>query len=118
MNTPRALLPHQLPVLTEVVELPPGMPERSAESSGPTDGGPAADLPPSGSEGELISRVMRELELQVDLMLETRLREILTPAIARATDQLMRETREDLAAMLGEILSRAVVQELSRPRSR
>ncbi|WP_119156981.1 hypothetical protein [Caldimonas tepidiphila] len=106
MSLPRALPPHPLPVLTEIVESP-------AE--------PTPDAGPGGlaiTEGELISRVMRELELQVDLMLETRLREILAPAIARATDQMIREARDDLASMLGEILSRAVVQELSRSRAR
>lgn len=102
MSLPRALPPHPLPVLTEIVEAP-------AEPA--PDAGPGVQ---AGMEGELISRVMREL----DLMLEARLREILAPAIARATDQMIREARDDLASMLGEILSRAVVQELSRPRTR
>lgn len=110
MNKPRSHPPRPLPVLTEVVEPPPpSAPEGSSAEAGGV---------PSAADAEFIGRVMRELELQVDLLLESRMREILAPAIARATDELLRETRGDLAALLEDVLSRALVQESSRTRSK
>jgi aspartate oxidase len=43
---------------------------------------------------------------------------VLTPALTRATDALMREARTELASALRDIVSRAVIQEITRHRGR
>ena len=70
------------------------------------------------SEEQLSLRVLADLQHQVDLMLEVRLREVLTPLLQRAADNLVRETRAELASTLREIVARAVAQELARHRAR
>jgi hypothetical protein len=100
MSTPQP--PGNLPTLTEVV----GAPATSA---------PAA-LPPN--EQELVQRVLVNVQRQIDLMLEQRLREAMAPALARLTDALLRETRGELASTLRDLVARAVAQELSRHRDR
>jgi hypothetical protein len=72
----------------------------------------------TGSEHELVQRVLANVQRQVDLLLEQRLREALAPALARLTDALLRETRGELASTLRDIVARAVAQELSRHRDR
>jgi hypothetical protein len=93
--------PQRLPTLTEVVEVKP----------------PMADAPsPALGEDELRKLILADIQRQVDLMLEVRLREALTPALTRLTDALVRETRGELASSLRDIVARAVAQELSRHR--
>jgi hypothetical protein len=70
------------------------------------------------SEEQLSQRVLADLQHQVELMLEVRLRELLTPLLQRAADNLVRETRAELASTLREIVARAVAQELARHRAR
>lgn len=96
--------PGRVPTLTEVI--------------GPQ---PSPVTPPAaltGSEHELVHRVLANVQRQVDLLLEQRLREALAPALARLTDALLRETRGELASTLRDIVARAVAQELSRHRDR
>ncbi|HEX6363320.1 MAG TPA: hypothetical protein VFZ93_10210 [Albitalea sp.] len=95
--------PERLPVLTEVVS--PGT-------------APVAGTPAPAAETELVRRVLDNVQRQVDLMLEQRLREAVGPALARATEALARELREELASALRDVVSRAVAQELSRHRDR
>ena len=54
------------------------------------------------------------VEQHIELMLESRLREAIAPALARAADQLTRDLREPLAADLRDVVKRAVAQELAR----
>jgi hypothetical protein len=65
-----------------------------------------------------LARVMADLQRELDAGLDGRLREVLVPALARATESVLRETREQLAATLRESIERAVAQELSRHRNR
>lgn len=124
--------PGRVPTLTEVVRMP--------EAQAPAPSAPAAETPffaatvpaaleplRSGAavvdsaaidEEELLQRVLADLQRQIDLMLEVKLREVLAPALTRATDALMREARTELASTLRDIVSRAVAQELSRHRQR
>ena len=69
-------------------------------------------------DADKAGRVLADLQRQIDLMLEVKLREVLAPALTRATDALMREARTELASTLRDIVSRAVAQELSRHRQR
>jgi hypothetical protein len=61
---------------------------------------------------------MADLQRELVAGLDGRLREVLIPALARATESVIRETREQLAATLRESIERAVAQELSRQRNR
>jgi hypothetical protein len=69
-------------------------------------------------EAELTQRVLADVQRQVELMLEIRLREALAPALSRATDALIRDARKELTAALRDIVSRAVAQELARREDR
>ena len=137
MNGPRPQPPYGVPTLTEVVEphlSPPPMAE-PPQPLAPADAlqaevqaspAAAAELapparppePPPFDEAQLIERVLADLQRQVELMLEYRLREVLTPALQRATDALVRDARVELASTLRDVVARAVAQELLRHRGR
>jgi hypothetical protein len=77
----------------------------------------AANLPAVAiNEDQIVQRVMLELQRQIDLMLEVRLREALMPVLARATDAIVLETRNELASTLRAVVSTAVTQEIARHR--
>jgi hypothetical protein len=125
VNGPRSLPPQRVPTLTEVVEPLYRAPPAEAvaapqEPSDPIDPLPESEpvVPPGIDEAELIERVLGDLQRQVELMLEYRLREVLTPALVRATDALIRDARVELASTLRDVVARAVAVELSRHRGR
>ena len=119
MSDPESGPPQNVPTLTEVVVWPRALPSGvvltpSAPPCAPSDSSePVASLP---SDDELVQRVLADLQRQVDLMLEYRLREVLAPLLARATDNLIREARGELTSALREMVARAVAQEMSRHR--
>lgn len=125
--------PHSVPTLTEVVAWPGSesgaMPLDSSGQSGQSDRVEAdvIDRAPAGggmsqaprmTDEQLIERVVADLQRQVDLMLDYRLREILTPILTRAADAVIRDARAELASTLRDVVARAVAQELSRHRTR
>lgn len=119
--------PSSVPTLTEVVEMPWSKAQVQApqpEAAMLVDAGAqAASLQPSGavsapSEEQIVQRVLLDLQRQIDLMLEYRLREALTPVLTRATDALVLEARHELASTLRDIVARSVAQEMSRHRGR
>jgi hypothetical protein len=123
MNTDRPSPPPQrVPTLTEVIDLPGEA--RVAEPSDASDAGgelPVASEPLLAalpSEDELTRHVLADVQRQLDLMLDYRLRETLTPLLARLTDGLVRDARAELASTLRDVVARAVAQELSRHRGR
>lgn len=65
----------------------------------------------------LAERVLADVQRQIDLMLDYRLREALTPMLTRMADNLVREARSELASTLRDVVTRVVAQELSRHRS-
>ena len=65
------------------------------------------------SEDQIVQRVMLEVQRQIDLMLEVRLREALMPALARATDALVLEARGELASTLQAVVTLAVSKSLA-----
>ena len=78
-----------------------------------------AALPPLRmAEEAMIQGVLVGMQRQVELMLEYRLREALTPLLARAADSIVREARTELASTLRDVVARAVAQELARHRTR
>jgi len=124
--------PHQLqglPTLTEVIEMPAfGRGSIGVELQPPLP--EALPAPPEGEvevaragpffidEEQLVQRVLTDLQRNADLMLEYRLRQALAPALARLSDALIRDVRDELAVTLHDVVSRAVNQELARHRGR
>ena len=64
---------------------------------------PAADT-------DLVAQVLALLEPRIGALLETRLREALAPALARAADGLMRDARLEVATTLRSVVEEAVAQ--------
>jgi hypothetical protein len=75
-------------------------------------------LPVQRSEAQITQHVLADVQRQVELMLEYRMREALAPILARATDMLIRDVRTQLSHTLHEMVARAVAQELARHRDR
>jgi len=126
MNSP-AMPPRAVPTLTEVlVEAELGQePEQAlplpepAETLAEVEPEPApVPEDPAVVEARITQHVLVDLQRQVDLMLEYRLREALSPALARVCDMLIREARTELASTLRDVVARAVAQELARQRAR
>ena len=123
MSGSGALPPDRVPTLTEVVAWPPGgeaqlplpaVEARPAEADMPTTPLPALRV----AEEQMIQGVLIEVQRQVELMLDYRLREVLTPLLARAADSIVREARTELASTLRDVVARAVARELARHRTR
>ena len=116
--------PGRVPTLTEVVVLPdaPPMPmpmPLEADVMIPAAAADAsASVAPPLSDEQMIQRVLADVQHQVDLMLEYRLREVLTPILTRAADGVIRDARGELASSLRDVVARAVAQEMSRHRGR
>lgn len=120
-----------IPVLTEVfVDQPVTKEERAALVSDP------AGQPPELKEGEpsdlearaidqwtepewsalerrLSERILHQLQSRVDFVLEQRLRDSMADALQRAMAGLTDEIRESLQQTIGQIVARAVAQELA-----
>ena len=99
----------------------PSIPTREASASSEPAAGagatPAARPPggkPTPNEVQLTQRVLADLQRQVELMLEVRLREALAPLLARATDTLVRDARKELTAAMRDIVAKAIAKELGR----
>jgi hypothetical protein len=123
--------PHNLtglPTLTEVIEFaaPASEPSLDAGGTPPSEplvaevgtGATPAAATPAIDEEQIVQRVLIDLQRHADLMFEYRLREALAPVLAKLTDTLIRDVRDELAATLRDVVSRAVSQELARQRSR
>jgi hypothetical protein len=130
----RPPVPQRVPTLTEVVEIARAAPAAvvSADALAVSGSSPSplpqpvaghghdmAGRPPASfNEDQLIERVLADLQRQVELMLEYRMREVLAPALARVADALVRDARVELASTLRDMVARAVAQEMSRHRGR
>jgi len=123
MSEERPRPPASVPTLTEVVALPAravapaaARPAASPPAAAPVAPPPDARLLPT--EDELRQHVLEAVQQQVELVLEYRVRELMSPILARTADTLVREARAELARTLREIVSRAVTAELRRQRER
>ena len=114
MSTP----PERLPKLTEVIDVAKADAAVQAQSVAARLAAARASQSPPVSEDDLTQRILADVQRQVDVMLETRMREALAPVLARLTDALVREARSELASTLRDVVARAVAQEISRHRSR
>ena len=122
------LPPHsadRMPTLTEVLELEPPSEATAAQAVHdeavpvPVDGGVANAIPPalqpvSVDTRAVVKEVLAELQPRIDMLFESRLREALAPALARAADGLIREARSELGTALHELVDDAVKRALQR----
>ena len=85
-----------------------------------TPGAPGASRSGASAAGDvqLTQRVLADLQRQVELMLEVRLREALAPILARAADALVRDAKKELTAAMRDIVSRSIARELGRREDR
>ena len=131
MNSGRPTPPPRVPTLTEVVQMPEAAPAAGEVSPAPVAAPSGVPEPPPVppflerranwpgiQEDQIVQRVLGDLQRQIDLMLETRMRETLTPALNRAGDALVRDLRHELASTLRDVIAHAVAQELARHRGR
>ena len=121
MSNRGSLPPDRVPTLTEVVAWPmAAAPQAPAPAPLPDPMTPAEiDAAPALAldADQLTQRVLTDLHRQIDLMLDYRLREVLTPLLTRAADSIVREARVELASTLRDVVARAVAQELARHRT-
>ncbi len=84
----------------------------------PIEAGPAApaatEMAPAIDTAAIVALALAELQPRLDMLLESRLREALAPALARAAEGLIREARGELASALNELLNDAVRRALQR----
>lgn len=108
----------RVPTLTEVVELghQQGAGNDVTFTSAPLQR--AAAEPAAGSIAapadrlEITAGVLAELQPRIELLLDARLREALAPALARAADGLIRDTREQLGTALQALVQEVVAKVL------
>jgi hypothetical protein len=74
----------------------------------------SAAAKPNPADVQLTQRVLADVQRQVELMLEVRLREALAPILARATDTLVRDARKELTAAMRDIVARTIAKELGK----
>jgi hypothetical protein len=110
-TAPAALPPPPPPPVSQVAR-------PAAAATMPRSVPPAAPAAAPINEELVVQRVLMDVQRQLDLVFEYRLREMLAPTLARIADSLIRDTRNELATTLREIVSRAVAQELQRQRGR
>ena len=106
------------PLRTAALPTSPSQPvsRQTASPSLPVGG---AETPGTGVDEALITqRVLADLQRQIDGMLEYRLRETLAPILARTTEALVRELRQELSKTMKDVVARSVAQEVARQRSR
>ena len=107
MSAPRPSPPLRVPTLTEVVEFEPLPSVPAAPASAPA-------VPEPFDASELQSRILANVQRQLDASVESRLREAIAPALARCADVLIRDLQGELASTLQGLVARAVEQERLR----
>jgi hypothetical protein len=97
MSGPAMRPPARVPTLTEVVDALAATPASNAASA---DGTPAADAAADGD-------VFDELQLQIDALLDERLRAVVVPAMQRLGEALIAELKGQMRAVLRDAAQRA-----------
>lgn len=110
-----AAKPAAPPIALAVPPAPAVTPPAAAPS---TRGAPAPRAAASAGDVQQAQRLLAELQRQVELMLEVRLREALAPVLARAADALVRDARKELTAAMRDIVSKSIARELGRREDR
>jgi hypothetical protein len=119
-----------IPVLTEIItpaaeddilDSPPTVSLRTAaptpKPQPSTSQAPTADLSVeqlNQLEHQVTERVLRQMQEQIDLALEQRVRDSLADVLQTAVDGLAQEIRHGLQQAVKDVVSRAVEQEMAR----
>ncbi len=112
------------PMSVALVDLASRPPQAEPQQDSPQHPAPAAILDgcpqPSLShavldEGQLAERVLADVQERLDALFETRMREALAPALARAADGLIRDLRPELTLALRDLIQDAVARALREP---
>lgn len=80
----------------------------------PIDAAPRADI----TEAQIAQRVLNDVQKQIDGLLDFRLREALGPILARHSEALVRDLREELGRTMRDVVARSVAQEMAKLRQR
>jgi hypothetical protein len=95
------------------------LPEAAAVLPSPPESEPANPAAlPEITEAQLAQRVLTDVQKQIDGMLDFRLREALAPIMARHSDALVRDLREELKRTMHDVVTRSVAQEMAKLRQR
>ncbi len=124
----RSVPPERVPTLTEVLDQPthdvlpgttlePAGPQGSAQPVVPQEPADSAAAP-NADEAEIAREVVAELQAHIDRVLEARLRAALGPILLQATEQVLVQTRRELASTLHDGMARAVARQVSRHRNK
>jgi hypothetical protein len=103
-----AVVPELAPAASHMVELTPV----PAPLSSPLPAQP--DL----SETQLAQRVLSVVQKQIDGMIDFRLKEAMAPILARHSEALVRDLRDELSRTMADVVARAVTQEMAKLRQR
>ena len=79
---------------------------------------PSPPVPPALSEAQIAQRVLNDVQKQMDGMLDFRLREAIGPILARHSEALVRDLREELGRTMRDVVARSVAQEMAKLRHR
>lgn len=73
---------------------------------------------PEINETQLAQRVLADVQRQIDGMLDFRLKEAIGPILAKHSEALVRDLREELSRTMRDVVARSVTQEISKLRQR
>lgn len=112
----------RLPLLTEEIGASPvpGGPFFQPElpvAASPREGTGVAE-PAVAGDAALAERVLRDVQRQLDALVEQRVRAALEPMLERLASQLVHEAQHELASLLRELVEQAVADERLRLRRR
>lgn len=79
---------------------------------------PVLPVLPDITEAQLAQRVLSDVQRQIDGMLEFRLREAMGPLLAKHSEALVRDLREELGRTMRDVVARSVTQEMAKLRQR
>lgn len=114
-----------IPVLTQIIESPPVAPQVARPVHEATERAHPAGLAAAASaesafvewsqiERVLNERVLRQLQGQIDFIIEHRVKDGLANALHKVADDLTDEIRRSLRKTLEDVIARAVAQEISK----
>lgn len=107
-----------LPATSALPAMQPTQPAPGSVPGGAPLFVPAPAMSGALDEAQIAQRLLADVQRQIDGMLEYRLREALAPILARASEALVRELRQELSRTMRDVVSRAVAQEAARQRTR
>lgn len=73
---------------------------------------------PEINEAQLAQRVLTDVQRQIDGMLDFRLKEAIGPILAKHSEAMVRDLREELSRTMRDVVARSVTQEIAKLRQR